>query len=184
MSIPEILKSVETEPEAAHLRNVLRRIQSIVVRENHPVLEEICAEALDRPATNGAVIDALVKENGDLRSEGGRLEERLRATKRDAVATHEKLRAQIDALKDDGWGLDREEVTGTYNPGPDEFTRVIFRSAQQLKETPSQYYRRVRDVERIATAMVALKDDPFAIDNQWPYDESIGRVICVEMAAQ
>lgn len=74
---PEILKNADTEPEAAHLRNVLRRVVSIgnatmppdrvphVLRD----IVEICQHALKRPRTNGAVIDRLVQENGDLQSE-------------------------------------------------------------------------------------------------------------------
>jgi hypothetical protein len=96
MSTPEVLANPKTEPEAAHLRNVLRQIQLVVrTASDTPggdlslgergVRDEaldrvgaICDQALARSATNGAVIDALVKENGDLQSQILDLQGRLR----------------------------------------------------------------------------------------------------------
>ncbi len=78
---PEVLKNVSTEPEAAHLRNVLRRIQQIGSNDSYDVLVTIvgiCRDALKRPRTNGGVIDQLVKENGDLQSEIVDLQARAR----------------------------------------------------------------------------------------------------------
>ncbi|NIO41778.1 MAG: hypothetical protein GTO41_17345 [Burkholderiales bacterium] len=70
---PDVLKNVDTEPEAAHLRNVLRRIVVLLDQGPGPAdvksIAEICLAALARPRTNGAVIDKLTKENGDLQSE-------------------------------------------------------------------------------------------------------------------
>ncbi len=67
------------EPEAAALRNVLRRVRVLLekmtphatAREHCDLLEEArgaVQAALDRPATNGEVIDALQKEVRDLRA--------------------------------------------------------------------------------------------------------------------
>ena len=55
------------------------------------------------------IIDALTKENGDLRSEVMRADDRVRSVQRDAVATHETLRNQIDDLKTK---LSAAEVSG------------------------------------------------------------------------
>lgn len=62
------------EPEAAHLRGVLRQIQGLLDRstrsDSHAIAEakakqlihEACAKALARPWTNGAVIDELTEK--------------------------------------------------------------------------------------------------------------------------
>ena len=106
MATPDVLKSADTEPEAAHLRNVLRRIVSILdsdlisIEASLDQIRGAATTALDRPSTNGAVIDSLTRLNGDLQSEVERLRERIRTVKRDAVATHERLRSEIDSLRD------------------------------------------------------------------------------------
>jgi hypothetical protein len=72
IGIPRILTDADTEPEAAHLRNVLRRVRQIADNDANDVLKTIagiCKDALKRPRTNGPVIDQLTKENGDLQSE-------------------------------------------------------------------------------------------------------------------
>lgn len=111
--MPEVLKDASTEPEAAHLRGVLRRVRQMLVEgpsyQLASKLDGIIGEALDRPRTNGDVIDALTKENGDLRSEVMRADDRVRSVQRDAVATHETLRNQIDDLKTK---LSAAEVSG------------------------------------------------------------------------
>lgn len=93
MSAPDVLCHAETEPEAAHLRNVLRQIRQIATspfdnhrRPNQRVIAELCDRALARSATNGAVIDALVKENGDLQSEILELREQLRQYRETLIA--------------------------------------------------------------------------------------------------
>lgn len=95
MSAPDVLTNPETEPEAAHLRNVLRQIQIILDTERSGDLERVVAigrvrhvvqEALLRPRTNGAVIDALTKENGDLQSQILDLQGRLRQYRDTLVA--------------------------------------------------------------------------------------------------
>lgn len=75
-----MLRDPATEPEAAHLRNVLRRLRAVIER-GAPTLADsdadahdarvigIIDEALARPRTNGVVIDALTKANGDLQTE-------------------------------------------------------------------------------------------------------------------
>ena len=85
-----ILKSPATEPEAAHLRGVLRQIGIILevffedfeaewetdtertgalVSSLVSRLRTIIKESQRRPRTNGRVIDALTRENGDLESD-------------------------------------------------------------------------------------------------------------------
>jgi hypothetical protein len=87
MSAPDVLTDAKTEPEAAHLRNVLRQIVVILDTERSGDLERVVALArvrdvvqlaLERPMTNGAVIDALAKENGDLQSQILDLQQRIR----------------------------------------------------------------------------------------------------------
>jgi len=66
---PEVLKNPDTEPEAAHLRNVLRRLRVAGEHSIPPELLLVIDNALARPRTNGAVIDQLTQANGDLQSE-------------------------------------------------------------------------------------------------------------------
>lgn len=93
MSAPDVLCHSETEPEAAHLRNVIRQIGVIAESDRRCLVDrtlikirEVAREALERSATNGAVIDALVKENGDLQSEILELRERLRQYRETLIA--------------------------------------------------------------------------------------------------
>lgn len=90
--MPDVLKNAKTEPEAAHLRNVLRQLSVILSQGPQPWSQNslVCfvqshltkaidqrvaqamkaiKEALKRPRTDGAVVDVLTKENGDLRGE-------------------------------------------------------------------------------------------------------------------
>lgn len=79
IEVPEVLRNADTEPEAAHLRNVLRRLQAEIERGSISLAEsdverhdqkllEIIETALMRPRTNGRVIDQLNKLNGDLQT--------------------------------------------------------------------------------------------------------------------
>jgi hypothetical protein len=82
IGIPRVLTDADTEPEASHLRNVLRRIKQMADNDDGAVLRTIvgiCKDALKRPRTNGPVIDQLTKENGDLQSEVLELQARIRA---------------------------------------------------------------------------------------------------------
>lgn len=64
-----ILTDPETEPEAAHLRGVLREIKHLLSSRPSAVPRGVLTEideALKRPATNGAVIDALQAQVAEL----------------------------------------------------------------------------------------------------------------------
>jgi hypothetical protein len=91
--VPAVLTDPATEPEAAHLRNVLRQIGTIVADDRRCLVDRtlikilaIAREALERSATNGTVIDALTKENGDLQSELLELRERLRQYRESTIS--------------------------------------------------------------------------------------------------
>lgn len=85
LGMPAIMKDAETEPEAAHLRNVIRQVLSIIEADSRQLtdktltrLHRVAREALRRERTNGTVIDALVEENGRLKEEVFDLRQRLR----------------------------------------------------------------------------------------------------------
>jgi hypothetical protein len=93
VTTPDVLRDPETEPEAAHLRNVLRQIGVIAESDRRCLVDrtlvkirEVAREALARPATNGAVIDCLVRENGDLQSEILELKDRIRRYRETLIA--------------------------------------------------------------------------------------------------
>lgn len=56
------------EPEAAYLRNQLRRISVLANQYELGEIQKIAQAALSRPRTNGAVIDRLRRKVGDLES--------------------------------------------------------------------------------------------------------------------
>lgn len=69
------------EPEAAHLRGVIRRISAILERMREPgswnlsteaavgEIDGACRAAMRRPATNGTVIDQLYRKIGQLEAD-------------------------------------------------------------------------------------------------------------------
>jgi hypothetical protein len=93
VSAPDVMTNPETEPEASHLRNVLRQIGVILGDDRRLLVDRtlmkiapLVRDALERPATNGAVIDALVKENGDLQSKILDMQDRLRQFRETLIA--------------------------------------------------------------------------------------------------
>jgi hypothetical protein len=104
------------EPEAAYLRNVIRKVRVLSdgAREDadasaaaHNVLSTlvaICDETLKRPRTNGKVIDDLQRKLGDAKS----IEIDLMAARREQGV----MQAQIQSLTDEVSRLRRQLAPG------------------------------------------------------------------------
>ena len=118
---PDILKNPDTEPEATHLRGVLRRLdivlsvaaldlgsspRSSLMRLTARVeralripasdirismAREIIRSALKRPMTNGRVIDELTRENGQLRDDIDDLKLKLGKQREELIALHNEF---------------------------------------------------------------------------------------------
>jgi hypothetical protein len=100
MTAPDVMKNAETEPEASHLRNVLRQVIVLVDtgRSRTPTevpfpladaltrIEQACRAALARPRTNGHVIDELMRVNGNLQSEIVELQLRIDEFRQASIA--------------------------------------------------------------------------------------------------
>jgi len=121
--IPDVLKNPDTEPEAAYLRGVLRRLNIVLSVGAEPpwsarsslmrltehvqralripasdtriaMAKEIIRSALKRPRTNGHVIDELTRENGDLLSAIDDLKLKLGEQREELIAL--KLHFEVD----------------------------------------------------------------------------------------